>query len=210
MEQLRHLIWDYFGMNTSAKKINLRVSLSIAAVVLLSGCGLPGTGIDTTMAFDKTSQNAVIIGGADITKNTEFDSLQVFVQRYDPDTQKLIPDESSIVLADWAWHRGITIETVKPGYYAAVAFLYNPGNITHVINTPDLNAHGLEKGARIGGVKAHRFKIEPGEVVYIGEFVVDAFKPKWIDRRDEVEALLNEMPHVTAPVIFRPPTERTE
>ena len=63
-----------------------------------------------------------------------------------------------------------------------VAYIYDPGGRVLTINSPDRNSlGGIGENARISGVDAFRFKIEPGHGLYPGEFVIGAYKPKWVN-----------------------------
>lgn len=188
---------------------------SLSALLLvftLAGCGLAERAAHRSTPFSTENVKSAVVGGIDVARNSQFSSGMAFFVQYDPETQRLMPDGDVFILSA---HLSTALDfwIIEPGHYVLTSMNLGKGlkHYNYLIDTPDKNAlGGYPSDARIGGARSFRVKFSPGELVYVGEYVFDAFKPKWIDRRDEVEALLNEMPHVTAPVIFRPPTERTE
>ena len=64
---------------------------------------------------------------------------------------------------------------------------------------------GIKQDAFVGNAEAYRFSIKPGEAAYLGEYVVAVFKPKWVERSEDVRAQMNEMPNISVYPVFRPP-----
>ena len=150
--------------------------------IFLSGCGLAQKHIDPALKFDPSNDKAVVIGGVDITGNKDFYSASMLFWQYGEETQRLMPDGSIFSFQDTIIYDGLTFSVIEPGSYAMVAYIYDPGGRVLTINSPDRNSlGGIGENARIGGVDAFRFKIEPGQALYLGEFVIGAYKPKWVN-----------------------------
>ena len=150
--------------------------------IFLYGCGLAQKHIDPALKFDPSNDKAVVIGGVDITDNKDFYSASMLFWQYDEETQRLMPDGSIFSFQDTIIYDGLTFSVIEPGSYAMVAYIYDPGGRVLTINSPDRNSlGGIGENARISGVDAFRFKIEPGQGLYPGEFVIGAYKPKWMN-----------------------------
>lgn len=193
------------------EKIRLFGAL-LVVLFLTSACGLAELHIDTAMPFDPKSPKAVVIGGVDVAKRTSSSGLTTFFQQYAPETQRLMPDGGSFMLSDTLFSDDLTVKKVDPGHYVLIGYLHEPFSRLHLIDSPDKNALGGISGpARVGGIETYRFKIDPGEAVYLGEFVALSRRDrKWVDRGDEVKAQLLKMPNFKAPFVFRPPVLRKE
>jgi len=64
--------------------------------------------------------------------------------------------------------------------------------------------------ARVGGIDAYRIKINAGEVVYLGEYIIANFDPKWVNRQQDLNEQMAKMKNISVTTIFRPPTLATE
>lgn len=77
-----------------------------------------------------------------------------------------------------------------------------------MIDSPDRNSlGGIGENARIGGVDAFHFKIEPDQALYLGEIGIGAFKPKWVSQEDVLAAQLTKMPNFHVKPVFRAPVK---
>lgn len=202
-------------MNKSAKKISLRVSLSIIAVAaLLSGCGIVERHIDLEMELTQNSPSAIVMGSSDTTNNDRYYGYSIRFARYDQNTKRLIPGASHFTITEIPAHRGLTVKKIEPGDYIATIHTTLRGlGIMDLgfFNSPDVTAFsGVADDARIEGIEAFRISFAPGEVVYLGEYVISTFKPEWADRRKDVRAQLTKMPNITVQPVFRPPVLRAE
>lgn len=184
-------------------------------VLVASGCTIKP---DTSIIFKKDSPKAIVIGGIDSTQNNElFGIIQQF-SAYDKNTQRLLPDVKFFFLYDTSVQRGLQLTLIEPGDYVVTntQMFYDKGPLSsrirdNLIATKDLSpVTGIQFDARVGGISAYRISIQPGEVVYLGEFVFTAFKPKWENRQQELDALMTQMKHVSVKPVFRPPTIRRD
>ena len=79
------------------------------------------------------------------------------------------------------------------------------------ISSPDASGlHGVTDDARVGGIDAYRIKINAGEVVYLGEYIIANFDPKWVNRQQDLNEQMAKMKNISVTTIFRPPTLATE
>ncbi len=195
-----------FSFSISFVKSLRRITSFTAVCVLLSGCGLAQKHIDPALQFDQSNEKAVVIGGVNITGNKNFNSVFLLFWQYDEKSQRLMPDGNIFSFEDSFIYDDLSLSVIESGNYAMVAYVYDPGGRVLTINSPDKNSlGGIEENARIGGVNAFRFKIEPGQALYLGEYVIGAFKPKWVNQEDVLAAQLAKMPNFKAKPVFHPP-----
>jgi len=113
----------------------------------------------------------------------------------------------------------LTLKIVEPGNYilSFTQLIYEPERFlqpvrieSHSIFSSNPSKPSPENGNEtfLGDIEVYRIDIKPGEVVYLGEFVFTAFAPKWINRQDELDALMAKMKHVSVKPVFRPPVIR--
>tara|TARA_R110000787_G_scaffold226512_3_gene334311 strand:+ start:73212 stop:73850 length:639 start_codon:yes stop_codon:yes gene_type:complete len=183
--------------------------LGIAAtLVFLQGCGLMEISIDENMVLTPESPHSVVFAGADVKENPNFDGIFLTFSRYDKKTQRLIPGASEFTVSDQPLHSGLLVKKIEPGDYVltSTSFMRTSLLTLKYIDSPDANVTtGIKQDAFVGNAEAYRFSIKPGEAAYLGEYVVAVFKPKWVERSEDVRAQMNEMPNISVYPVFRPP-----
>ena len=183
-------------------------------IISLQACGLAATHVDTSIVLTSESAGAVVIGGVDTTKNPSHTGMFLHFARYNPKTNRLIPEVTSFTLSDQPLQKGLIVKHIEPGHYIVTIInrIFQFGRMTfEPISSPDASGlHGVPEDARVGGIDAYRIKINAGEVVYLGEYIIANFDPKWVNRQQDLNEQMAKMKNISVTPIFRPPTLATE
>lgn len=200
--------WSHFLSRLSA------LILFGVLIISLQACGLAATHVDTSIVLTPESTGAVVIGGVDTTKNPFHKGMFLNFARYNPETNRLIPEASSFTLSDQPLQKGLTVKHIEPGHYIVTyinRILQSGGMSFEPILSPDATRlHGVADNARIGGIDAYRVKINAGEVVYLGEYIIATYKPEWVNRQQDLNEQMAKMKNISVTPIFRPPTFSSE
>lgn len=149
-------------------------------------------------AFDPSGDKAVLVASASISRDKEgskdslayyFDGYRIFFARYDPTTQELDKDSYAVEMSRLNFFRSWddNKEFYEPDH---VVFLVDPGSyiVQHVtlsrertiyeivwVETEKSALHGVSypENASVADSPAPRFTLEPGEIVYIGNWLLD-------------------------------------
>ena len=218
--------------------------IGVAILLLLAaGCktGLP-TDVDRNFSFadPKTHNDAVVVVGlqADPPETGQFQNLGLSFQRYDPATDTLASGERpfGVVTANCSASGGCdgfrnahyVMLHVPAGSYVlkGIYTVTRPSPLSFdriTVHTTSLVGLETQKGPRgpttalstSGAVRAGlRYYFGGGEIVYLGDFVIDAIRfPARIlriERHDErAEPIAKAIPGTQgAPLVFRLPNDR--
>ncbi len=187
----------------------------VLVIFALGGCNIAP---DTSMSFDGKSAQSLVIGGIDTSGNSSIAGIIMTFRAYDKEKQRLIPGADQFTVFHTSIHDGLSAKPIAPGHYAFTnsQTFYSDGPIygrirDSFIKTPDKGVFlGFTDDARIGGSEVYRFEVKPGEAVYLGEYEIGVFKPRWVSREDELRELMAQMKNVSVIPTFRPPQLRTE
>lgn len=192
--------------------IRLRgILIAVLVAHLLSACGVAKRWGDINANFSPDSKTAMVIGGV---HTDAFFAYRMRFRQYDPNTQRLVPDGGSFILSHSVVHESAKAHEVPAGYYAVTrssrdvaAFGGSIG--TWYVPEDQISRKWLVEAAPDADISSsltYRIRLYPGEAAFFGEFVVGPYKPKWENRRDELENILKKMPNLEVEPKFRPPT----
>ena len=199
--------------------------------LLLAGCAAaegPVRSLKTDAVFTPASPEAIAIVGLQASAQPDATTgLAATWRRYDPESQLLVPGEETTLIAVrdfWsdADDPGRTrlkyhVQALRPGSYILASLTQYQGGLgRHTA----LFEHGADSEGRllapvsVAGVASHRFRVGPGEIVYLGDLLADvvAFPAKLLFKRsdDGAQAALRRFPGVRGEMVFRPPLEDGE
>jgi len=188
--------------------------LLFLVVIALSACTSFDPPNNFELEFSPRSETGLVIGGIELDGLHR--SYAVFLKQIDPSTQKIIPDGGEISIFDGDLPK---VREIRPGTYAVTSTAADTGFvrvsplithppqliITHYVTDNSLNFLGgcCKSDASVKGMITFRVKINPGEIVYLGHFLINELK--WDDQRKEVQKVLRKFENVQGELVFRPP-----
>ena len=78
----------------------------------------------------------------------------------------------------------------------------------HLSTVRDSVSGRITSETSVAGIIAFRFDVAAGEAVYLGEYVVGNFKPKWENQSDAFAAQMAKMRNISVTPVFRAPVLR--
>jgi hypothetical protein len=196
-----------------------RALLPLGLVVLLVGCGQGTRLVEPATSFDRQSADAIVIVGIEANKTTN-----LLFTLYDPATHNLAGTDvatngfsAKSALFD---HARMTVHRVKPGTYALFEITISAPQrdmSTGLMRAvPVTTKFGRRDRALPGGgainADAPSFTVGAGEIVYVGDFVVNnayALGPSRVEavKLDEAaaRAVLARYPNIKGEMQMRHP-----
>lgn len=202
---------DILFNNISSKPIR-QSFCTLVLLITLSGCGIAERIIDEDLSFSASSPEGLVIGGLDISRHKNVNNALLIFKRYDPETQKMM-DDDSLFGAHHTWDSDrLSFEKVSPGSYILMDKIFHLNTrIGAHLNTVRASVSGrITSDTSVAGIKAFRFDVAAGEAVYLGEYVVGNFKPEWENQSDAFAAQMSKMKNISVTPVFRPPVIRSK
>lgn len=205
--------------------------LSGLLLLLLAGCAAaegPVRSLRPDAVFTPASPAAIAAVGLQASAQTEATTgLAATWRRYDPQSQLLLSGEETTLIAVrdfWsdADDPGRTrlkyhFQALRPGSYILASVTQYQGALGRLTTLfeHDADAEGrLLTPVSVAGVASHRFRVAPGEIVYLGDLLADvaAFPARLLFKRSDegAQAALRRFPGVQGEMVFRPPLEGEE
>ena len=174
--------------------------------LITSGCGLNEGKLDPSFSFSQRSPNALVLGNINASESPDITALTLLFKQYDTQSQRLISD-GHILFIDTT-NGPILAYEIPPGDYVMYYYMHPviPVFEKAFVAKEDIFGLGaIELDASVGGIETYRFSVAAGEILYLGEYEVGPYKPKWVHRQQNVEAFLANLPNVKGQYVFRPP-----